>query len=133
MNAYLAGPMRGHPLYNLHAFANAAWGLRELGHDVFNPIERDLAFHGLMPHLPLEEQDFDLVEAMRVDLEYIVSKDCDALILLPGWEKSQGCQVEALAAHNSGKSLFQWDPERSYYDPITDFDATIALLFKVRR
>ena len=106
MNIYLAGPMRGHHLYNLHEFARGALLLRSMGHNVFNPIERDLANHGFDPSLDLEDQDFDLKEAMRRDLQYIVSQECDAVVLLPEWGDSKGAQVEVLAAFHAGKRLF---------------------------
>jgi hypothetical protein len=109
MNTYLAGPMRGLPLYNLHAFARGAYILRDLGHTVFNPFEYDLAFCKLRPDLTLDLQNFDLGEAMRRDLEFIVSANCDSISLLPGWRDSDGAVVETLAAFNCGRNLYEFD------------------------
>lgn len=111
MNVYLAGPMRGKPLYNLHAFAKGALHLRRLGFKVFNPIELDLAEHDLEPHVPLEEQGFDLEEAMRRDFEFIVSTSCNGLVLLPGWQDSKGAVVEAIVATGVGRIIYVFDDE----------------------
>ncbi len=43
---YLAGPMRGLPLFNFPAFADAAAKLRAQGYDVFSPAERDEQVYG---------------------------------------------------------------------------------------
>ena len=45
---YLAGPMRGKPLYAFPAFDRAAAFIRAQGHMVFNPAEADRA-RGLHP------------------------------------------------------------------------------------
>lgn len=46
MRIYLAGPMRGYAEFNFPAFHAAAARLREQGHTVFNPAERDIERHG---------------------------------------------------------------------------------------
>lgn len=98
MRVYIAGPMRGIPLFNFPAFDAAAQWLRECGHEVFSPAEND-RISGL------QERDFPTGEfmshadavafvarAMKWDLVTIC--DCDAIALLPGWEQSAGVGVE---------------------------------------
>lgn len=45
---YIAGPMRGHELYNFPAFDAAEARLRRLGYDVVNPAALDRA-RGIHP------------------------------------------------------------------------------------
>lgn len=109
LNLYLAGPMRGWHCYNMHAFFREAMRLRHAGHTVFNPIERDLALidNPLEPHVALEDQDFDLQDAMRADLHYISSTACDGVALLPRWTRSSGTKLEVIVARVSGKRVFE--------------------------
>lgn len=110
-NFYLAGPMRGIHLYGLHNFALGSWRLREMGHTVFNPMESDLALLKLDPHVPIEEQNFDLNDAMRRDFAFIIDPSCDGVVLLPGWGESKGAIVEVLVARGCGKPIYVFDDE----------------------
>jgi hypothetical protein len=107
MKIYLAGPMRGYAEFNFPAFHAAAAKLRGEGHIVFNPAERDIERHGGVDiskgnasgDVAQAEQKhgFDRRHAMRDDLEFI-TKEADAIALLPGWEQSEGAQLEVRAA-----------------------------------
>jgi len=98
---YIAGPMRGKPLYNFPAFFEAAIRLRAQGHIVFNPAERDMAV-GFDPSQPMDEQGFDLNEAFLWDFQSI--QKSDAIILLPGWKQSKGVNAELAIAWYTGKA-----------------------------
>lgn len=105
MKIYLAGPMRGYPDFNFPAFFKAAKELRDQGHEVFNPAERDTAEWGAeklktatgseeevskklgMEGLSLARQCF------LVDTQYICTH-ADAIALMPGWEASRGAKAE---------------------------------------
>ena len=77
---YLSGPMTGLPGLNFAAFNTAALALRAQGFVVVNPAE--INPDGAMPwHL-----------CMRADIKALC--DCDAIVLLPGWERSQGAALE---------------------------------------
>jgi hypothetical protein len=91
---YIAGPMRGHPLYNFPAFDAAASHLRAYGHEVISPADMD------------REQGFDPQWATISDEEYeaAMARDlaaierCDGIYLLRGWERSQGARREVAKA-----------------------------------
>jgi hypothetical protein len=85
---YVAGPMTGIPEFNFPLFHRVSDELREGGWDVRNPAETP-------PPPQLREHTDDpkvwkyyLREALRLLLE------CDAILLLPGWEDSKGAQLE---------------------------------------
>jgi len=88
---YIAGPMTGLPEYNYPAFMAAAQALRSRGWRVTNPAEKAL------------KADADWVLHMRADLALLVR--CDALALLPGWEKSRGARLEVGVARELGMSV----------------------------
>jgi hypothetical protein len=77
---YIAGPMRGIPEFNFPAFRDMAFWLRNQGHIVFNPAERDEATHGAgfeKGNLLGSEQEaasnhgFSLREALADDMKWI--------------------------------------------------------------
>jgi len=110
MKIYLAGPMRNIPQFNFPAFMKAAMRLRDMGHFVFNPAERDLA-EGFNSSLPLDHPDnletFDLSKAFAWDFATIMK--VDAIVLLPGWEASKGVQAELVLAKALLREVFLWD------------------------
>ncbi|NOV25910.1 DUF4406 domain-containing protein [Cupriavidus necator] len=88
MRTYIAGPMSGIPLLNFPAFHEAARALRAEGHDVVNPAEINA------------DPSAGWLECMRADIRELVT--CDAIYLLPGWEKSRGARLEAKIAEGLG-------------------------------
>jgi hypothetical protein len=99
--AYLAGPMRGIPEYNFPAFLRAAALLREQGWTIHSPAERDI------------EEGFDPKTDEAKSLDYYMQHDLaavcshDAVILLGGWEDSQGARLEAMVADEVGHPVFE--------------------------
>lgn len=77
---YIAGPMSGIPDLNFPAFHAAAAKLRELGFDVINPAEINT------------DPSAGWAACMRADIAQLVT--CDAIALLPGWQKSRGASLE---------------------------------------
>lgn len=88
MKIYLSGPMAGIPEHNYPSFKAFASDLRSAGHSVINPAE-------LHPE-PGKAWD----ECLRVDIRELCS--CDAIALIPGWEKSKGANLELHVAHRLG-------------------------------
>ena len=104
MNIYLAGPMRGIKNFNFPEFHRAAHALRQHGHEVFSPAERDeLAYGAEAIATSGNEKDFadgigmsvmDLRrEVFKADAEWICTF-ADAIALLPGWQNSKGALAE---------------------------------------
>jgi hypothetical protein len=80
------------PQLNFPAFFAEAERLRALGYTVVNPAE-------------LNEPGTPWVQAMRTDIRMLLM--CDALALLPGWEKSRGANLEWLIATELGMPVYQ--------------------------
>lgn len=94
---YLAGPMRGLPLYNFPAFDEARDKLVAKGVEVISPadLDREVGFHETDEYVP----GF-FYAAMRRDIEAILK--VDTIVLLPGWEDSAGCKIELTVAQAIG-------------------------------
>lgn len=77
---YLAGPMAGYQNWNHPAFHDAAAQLRTKGLHIICPAEYGNLVTGWQ-------------ECMKRDLHALLW--CDAVIVLPGWERSKGATLEA--------------------------------------
>lgn len=111
MKLYLAGPMRGYKDYNFPAFHEAAAKLRDMGHEVWSPAERD------------EEDGFDASKDEAKPLRYYMLFDLpavlqsDAVAVLPGWEQSTGAKLEVHVARVCGIPVFHADS----FNPVLEF------------
>jgi Domain of unknown function (DUF4406) len=117
MDIYLAGPMQGYPEFNFPRFNAVTAALRSQGHRVFNPAEKDIERHngvdiskgnatGDLTQSKVEHK-FSLRTALSDDLDYICNT-ANCIVLLPGWEKSNGAQAEhrtAVALQSEGMTL----------------------------
>ena len=112
MKIYLAGPMQGYKDFNFPAFMEDAGKLREQGHSVFNPAERDVEAHGQTftsatgDLKDIKHNGFSLREALYHDTKFICL-EAEAIALLPGWEKSNGARAEhALAVALGHRTIY---------------------------
>lgn len=80
MRVYIAGPMSGIQALNFPAFHAAAARLRAEGFDVVNPAEIN----------PDPAAGWEA--CMRADIAQLIT--CDAIALLPGWQRSRGATLE---------------------------------------
>ena len=105
-SVYLAGPMRNLPEYNFPAFHDAATELRVYPHNlkVVSPAEHD-EDGGFNPKTDTLDT-FDLFTAMKWDLHAVL--DSDAVVVLPGWEKSKGVAHELNAARAAGIPVYRY-------------------------
>lgn len=113
---YVAGPMQGVPYFNFPRFHAVTAGMRDCGHEVFNPAEEDIKRNGgvdisascpngLISEIK-GEHVFSLRQALKEDTTFICG--CDAIVMLPGWEKSNGAQAEhrlAVALQSEGVEI----------------------------
>lgn len=102
---YLAGPMRGIEEYNFPAFHKAAADLRSRGWRVSSPAERDEA-EGFNPKT---DETKSLKDYMVFDLPMVC--EADAVIVLPGWEESEGALLETDVAWRVGMPVLLYGDE----------------------
>ncbi len=120
---YLAGPMQGYPEFNFPTFNAVSWALRQDGHTVFNPAEKDIERHAGVNisagnakgdiTVAKAEHGFSLRTALNEDCEFICLQ-ANCIVLLPGWEKSNGAQAEhrlAVALQSEGMEIVYLHPE----------------------
>lgn len=100
MKVYVSGPMSGLPEFNYPAFRAASARLRQFGFTVECPTEIGTRA-GLEPGTATWE-DF-----MREDLRALL--DCDAVVTLPGWQRSRGATLECHVAVALGLPLWSLD------------------------
>lgn len=105
MRAYLAGPMRGYPRWNFDAFYAAARDLRERGWEIVSPAEHDVA-QGFDPSSDSLD-GFDLRAAFLWDVQQVIA--ADAVIVLPGWERSTGATAEVAVARVFSTPIYAYD------------------------
>lgn len=100
-NYYVAGPMRGRPLFNFPAFDEGARRLEAEGNLVFNPAARDRAEGfdetGTTGLEDLASLGFNHRQAMADDLQWI-ALHADAVYMLSGWQTSKGAVAERALA-----------------------------------
>ena len=104
---YVAGKMRGIPLYNFPAFDARKHELEALGHRVISPADLDRAY-GFDPYkgdtAETDGANFDMKSAIRRDVDALLN--CDWLVLLDGWETSVGATGEIAIAKWVGMQIF---------------------------
>lgn len=99
MKLYLSGPMKGYPESNFPAFHAAAAALRAKGFEVVNPAEIDIGVEPPEEGDSLEWRRF-YEACLRSDIRALC--DCEAIALMPGWERSNGAHLELHVAHRLG-------------------------------
>jgi len=109
MAYYLAGPMRGYPNSNFHTFAEARDHLRSRGHDIICPVEQ--AFSQFGDDIQATDENFK--EAMRFCYESVLKSE--GVVVLPGWNRSEGAKAEVLVALNVGLPVYAYYRHRPKY------------------
>lgn len=109
MTIYLSGPMSGLPNFGYPIFNAAAARLRSMGHAVFNPAE---TFGG----------DSTLRKEQYLIVDYAAVQVCDTVVMLPGWESSEGATTERVIALSLGKTVYGYD---DFLDEVTGEDISL--------
>lgn len=102
---YLSGPMTGIEDFNFPAFREAADALRAKGFDVVSPHELDES----EPDDIMADDDpygEHYVTYLARDVKHVA--DVDALVVLPGWDKSRGAKFETYVAAGLDKPVFRY-------------------------
>lgn len=113
---YLAGPMSGKPQFNIPTFDAAAEDLRGRGLEVVSPAELDdPAFREQClasadgGELPDDRDTWGTLLAR--DIKLITDDGIQAIVVLPGWQKSKGALLETFVACLVGIPVFWYDPD----------------------
>jgi hypothetical protein len=113
---YIAGPMRGIAWFNYPLFDRVAKELRDAGNEVISPADEDRMHDGFDPYANPSHANpdactfpktMDFAKTVRRCFEAVLR--CDEIVLLPGWEKSQGALAELAIAAWMGKRVRQVD------------------------
>ena len=100
---YLSGPITGNPDYET-LFNTADKELTADGYNVINPSALDYA-------IPVRIMTYEVL--MRID--FMLIDQADILMLLPGWEKSPGCNRELGYAQAKGKTICVYTEEGGHF------------------
>jgi hypothetical protein len=88
--------MRGYDKYNFPAFDEVRDRAIAQGHEVISPADMDREL-GFDENTPIDRIDEKFMrDAAERDLAAVI--ECDAVALLPGWEKSMGASAERAVA-----------------------------------
>jgi len=113
---YIAGPMRGVAWFNYPMFDRVAKELREAGNEVISPADEDRQHDGFdayanpshwHPDACTFPKSMDLQKTVRRCLDAVLR--CDEIVLLPGWENSNGAVAELTLAMWLGKRVRRLD------------------------
>jgi len=90
MKVYIAGPITGEPQMNRPAFSLAADLLAGAGFEFVNPHELGANLRRLRQLYDAKPPEWP--DYMKVCIAALLG--CDAILLLPGWERSRGATLE---------------------------------------
>jgi hypothetical protein len=102
---YIAGPMRGIAWFNYPMFDRVAKELRDAGNEVISPADEDRREDGFDPYANPSHanpdactfpHEMDFGKTVRRCLDAVLR--CDEIVLLPGWENSNGAVAELTLA-----------------------------------
>lgn len=93
---YIAGPYRGDVDANIARARSVAIGVWRMGHVALCPHQNSAGMDGIVP-------DEQFLEGGLLMLAR-----CDGMVLVPGWERSEGTLAEVAAAKEWGIPVYEW-------------------------
>ena len=124
MKLYVAGPMSGIPHLNHPEFDRITALLRNLGHEVFSPAEKDREWGQDEVAAREGRNSLVMTDVLRWDLKTIL--ECDGIVLLPNWRRSEGSRLEVIVAVSSGRGVYRWNEELGLVDVPTQLIDDLA-------
>lgn len=119
---YLAGPMSNLPGFNFAEFHRIAGKLREEDYNIVNPaqldheIERMVRENSEGSHRQLTEEmakrglkNPSWAECLVRDIGIVTTPTCQGVIVIDGWENSQGAQFETYVAYKLRKPIYKYN------------------------
>lgn len=105
--AYISGPMTGKPNFNREAFEEARDHLVSLGVAALVPGDGEIYTESETKNLAadLDKRHW----YMRKD--FAMLSTVEAIVMLPGWQKSQGAKAELLVAQEMGLQVWRYHTE----------------------
>lgn len=112
---YLSYPMTGIELFNFPAARKAAEALRANGFDVWVPGENEIPTEDELAARTVSRKQRQAYLSKDID---IIQEVADAVVVLPGWEESEGCKLELAVAQAIGVPVFEFPHGAILRDPI---------------
>jgi hypothetical protein len=113
MRVYTAGPMTHYPQFNFPAFIRLAEKLRAAGYEVVSPAEldneADRARALASPDGSPIHYDSGMTHAdfLARDIKIIADGGIEAIVVLPGWERSKGARWETFSGYLCGLPVYR--------------------------
>lgn len=120
MRVYTAGPMSNIAQFNYPAFIAAAAALRDAGYEVVSPAELDNPDDRAAA---LASPDGHMLnytsgtgkswgDFLSRDVKLLADDGIEAIVVLPGWEKSRGARLETfVGSRMCGMPIYLYEPK----------------------
>jgi hypothetical protein len=101
MKIYLAGSMQAHGNYNFPLFDHVAEKLRAIGHEVFSPADHareKLGSLETIQKMGKAELAYNIQFELFPEQIAWICRHAGGVLMLPGWEHSDGAKIERQVA-----------------------------------